>query len=152
MTRESLLAWVERRGRAWRDRNAEALAADYADDAVLDSPIMGKSVGREAIRLAYETYLAAFGELTVEREDLVIDGAQLVMVFKVTGTHTGSLFGIEGTGEKVALRGVSVWTVEHGKIAHERRLYDFTGFLVKVGVLKARPLSASTHVEVDGRD
>ena len=76
---------------------------------------MGKSVGREAIRRAYDTYLAAFGEHTVDREALVIDGAQLVMIFKVTGTHTGPLFGIEGTGKKVALRGVSVWTVEHGK-------------------------------------
>ena len=152
MTREALLALVERRGRGWRDRDAEALAADYAEYAVLDSPIMGKSVGREAIRRAYEEYLAAFGELTVKREDLLIDGAQMVIVFKVTGTHTGSLFGIEGTGKKVALRGVGVCTVENGKIVHERRIYDFTGFLVKVGVLKTRPLGGSTHVDEDRSD
>jgi hypothetical protein len=27
-----------------------------------------------------------------------------------------------------------------GQIAHERRVYDFTGFLLEIGVLKAKPL------------
>lgn len=27
-----------------------------------------------------------------------------------------------------------------GQIAHEKRIYDFTGFLVEIGVLKAKPI------------
>ena len=35
--------------------------------------------------------------------------------------------------------GVLVFELRDGKITHERRLYDFTGLLVQVGVLKAKP-------------
>jgi len=29
--------------------------------------------------------------------------------------------------------------LRNGKIVHERRIYDFTGLLVQIGVLKAKP-------------
>jgi hypothetical protein len=34
---------------------------------------------------------------------------------------------------------VSVCTLKGGKIQHERRIYDFTGLLIQIGVLKAKP-------------
>ena len=32
-----------------------------------------------------------------------------------------------------------IYTLKHGLIAHERRVYDFTGMLVQIGLLKAKP-------------
>jgi hypothetical protein len=34
---------------------------------------------------------------------------------------------------------VFLYTVKDGQILHERRIYDFTGMLVQIGVLKAKP-------------
>ena len=34
---------------------------------------------------------------------------------------------------------VRLFTLRDGQIAHERRIYDFTGLLVQVGALKAKP-------------
>jgi hypothetical protein len=34
---------------------------------------------------------------------------------------------------------VWVCTLDDGRIVHERRLYDFTGMLMQIGVLKAKP-------------
>jgi hypothetical protein len=34
---------------------------------------------------------------------------------------------------------VTVCRVADGLIVHERRIYDFTGMLVQIGVLKAKP-------------
>ena len=139
MTREEMLALLERRVSGWQDRNPEALAGDYAETAVLDSPMSGQSVGREAIRRAYEAFFEAYGELNIAREHVLVDGDQMVVVFKFTGKHTGTLFGIKGTGKQIVFRGVTVYTVKKGQLVYERRIYDFTGFLMKLGVIKIRP-------------
>jgi hypothetical protein len=34
---------------------------------------------------------------------------------------------------------VMVFDFDKGLIAHERRIYDFTGLLVQVGAIKAKP-------------
>jgi hypothetical protein len=34
---------------------------------------------------------------------------------------------------------VFFYQLEHGKIVRERRVYDFTGLLLQIGVLKAKP-------------
>ena len=35
---------------------------------------------------------------------------------------------------------VFVLTIENGRITREHRIYDFTGMLIEIGVLKAKPL------------
>ena len=139
MTREEMLALLERRVSHWQDRDPEAIAADYAETAVLDSPMTGHSVGREAIRRAYEALLKAFGELSIAYEDVLVDGARMVAIFTFTGTHTGTLFGMDGTGKQLVFRGVTVYTIAGGQIVREQRIFDFTGFLMNLGVIAARP-------------
>jgi hypothetical protein len=43
------------------------------------------------------------------------------------------------TGRPAQLPIVFVCKVANGLITHERRIYDFTGMLVQIGVLKAKP-------------
>jgi predicted ester cyclase len=43
-----------------------------------------------------------------------------------------------GTGRRIETSGAFILTLENGRIAAERRVYDFTGFLVQLGVLKAK--------------
>ena len=45
----------------------------------------------------------------------------------------------QGTGKQIVFRAVSVFTMGNGQIVYERRIYDFTGFLMKLGVITARP-------------
>ena len=42
-------------------------------------------------------------------------------------------------GRRVGFAAAIVATVENGEITYERRILDFTGVLVQVGVLKAKP-------------
>jgi hypothetical protein len=35
---------------------------------------------------------------------------------------------------------VFFYRLENGRIVHERRIYDFTGLLLQIGVLKAKPV------------
>jgi predicted ester cyclase len=72
-------------------------------------------------------------------EDLVIDGDRVALLFHTAGTHLGEFFGLSATGRRVNFGGVFLYTLEGRTIVHERRILDFTGVLVQVGVLKARP-------------
>jgi len=56
-----------------------------------------------------------------------------------TATHEGELFGLPASHKKIEFRVVRLVTAEDGMIQTERRIYDFTGLLVQLGVLRARP-------------
>jgi hypothetical protein len=47
--------------------------------------------------------------------------------------------GLEGSGRKFEIQGVRFFKLKDGLIAYERRYYDFTGFLIQLGVLRGKP-------------
>ena len=141
MTHEEITAFFGRRQQAWQRLDAAALAADYADDATVDSPLAGGSAtGREAIEKVYVTYFAAFPDFKFEQEMLLIDGETVAQLVRVTGTDTGGFMGMAPTRRKVTFRCGLFHTFRDGRIASERRVYDFTGLLIQVGLLKAKPV------------
>jgi len=64
-----------------------------------------------------------------------------VQVVRFSGTHVGEFFGFAGTGRRMEVTIACVLTFVDGLITEERRIYDFTGLLVQIGVLKAKPQS-----------
>ena len=54
-------------------------------------------------------------------------------------TDTGGLMGMTPSGKPALVPIVAVYRLADGQIVHERRIYDFTGMLVQIGVLKAKP-------------
>ena len=62
-----------------------------------------------------------------------------MQIVKLTGTHSGDFFGLAPTGRRVEVQVALLLTIDGGFVTRERRIYDFTGVLVQVGVLKTRP-------------
>ena len=56
------------------------------------------------------------------------------------GTNTGGFMNMAPTGKHFRFAAVLICTMRDGQIAHEKRIYDFTGFLLEIGVLKAKPI------------
>ena len=139
MTRDDIVALFDLRMKALNDHDAEAFSATYADDAVVESPLGGTHQGRAAIRAVVDAFLAALTDATFTVDDLIIDGDRVVLVFTLSGTDTGGLMGMAPSGRPALLPMVVVCQVADGLIVHERRIYDFTGMLVQIGVLKAKP-------------
>jgi hypothetical protein len=50
--------------------------------------------------------------------------------------------GLPPTGRAFALPMIMLWTLHDRRIVHERRMYDFIGMLVQIGMLKAKPAQA----------
>jgi steroid delta-isomerase-like uncharacterized protein len=139
MTREQVVSLIQTMQRAWNARDPQALTAAHADDGVIVSPIFGEVHGRTEIQRSYDELFRAFADWTLEGHDLIIDGARAAQTFTVSATHTSELFGVEATHRRFTIQGVLVFEFRDGKVSHERRMYDFTGLLVQLGVLKAKP-------------
>ena len=141
MTREEITALLTRRQKAWEQLDATALAADYAEDATVDSPLAGGSAtGRDAIEKLSATYFAAFPDLTFQQELLLIDGDEVAQLLRFNGTDRGGFMGMAPTGRTITIRVGFFYVLRDGRIARERRVYDFTGLLIQVGLLKAKPV------------
>jgi len=139
MTREAILWLVERRRRAWDAHDTAALAATHTPECVVISPTGGVLEGRDEIARVYRLWFSAFPDMTWREDDVLVDGDRVVVVAQVSGTHAGEFFGVPASGRHVEVQVVVLMTVAGGLVVEERRIYDFTGFLVQVGVLKAKP-------------
>jgi hypothetical protein len=139
MTRDAVLKLFARREQAWRDRDPEALAASHAEHGTVASPMFTTVRGRREILEAYRSLFRIFPDWTLTGEDLVIDGDRVAQPFTTTATHVGEFMGLAGTGRRFTIQGVLVFRLEDGLIADERRIYDFTGLLVQIGILRTKP-------------
>ena len=99
MTRDHIVALFARRQQAWDRLDAAALAADFTDDATVESPLAGGAAsGRDAIEKLYATYFAAFPDFKMEQELLLIDGDNVAQLVQVTGTDSGGFMGMADFG------------------------------------------------------
>ena len=141
MTRDEIVTLFRRRRAAWDAHDVATLASLHAERGVVVSPTGGVLEGRDEIARVYRLWFAAFSDVRFVSEELVIDDDRVVQIAQMRGSHTGDFFGVAATGRPVEVQIVMLMTVGDGFILEERRIYDFTGFLVQVGVLKAKPVS-----------
>ena len=139
MTRDAIVALIDRRSAAWTAHDAAGLAATHAVDGVVVSPTGGVLEGREQIERVYKLWMTAFPDITVQSADLLVDGDRVAQLLRISGTHQGDFFGMPPTNRHVDLEAALLLVVREGVVAEERRVYDFTGLLVQVGVLRAKP-------------
>ena len=139
MTREEIARLFDRRLDALKRRDVDAIACDYAEDAVLDSPV-GNARGRAGIETLHRAWFSSFPDLAFERSDLIIGDDRAAVVFTVSGTNTGGFMDLPPTGKRFSFTAVTLCTLRDGQIVHETRVYDFTRFLIEIGVLKAKPV------------
>ena len=123
MTRAELQGIVERYLAAWTKREPEAIARFHSDEAVAESPIYSTLRGRQAIQDAARAFYTSFPDAAQKVEQILIDPPNAAVFTTINATHVNDFFGLPGTG----------------LIALERRIYDFTGLLVQIGVLRAKP-------------
>ena len=70
---------------------------------------------------------------------VLIDPPRVALFSTAQATHVNEFFGIPGTHKRFEIHPARYMTCENGLIARERRIYDFTGLLVQIGVLRAKP-------------
>ena len=139
MTPDDVRAFVQDHAEHWASRDAALLAADHAENGVVESPTTGTHHGRHQIEQSYERWFDAFPDLEFTIENVVADHDQAAVFFCLTGTHQSTFLGLPATGKRIEFRGVLLERFESGQLVHERRIHDFTGLMVRLGVLKVKP-------------
>jgi steroid delta-isomerase-like uncharacterized protein len=139
MTRDEIVALLTRRAEAFAARDVEALANTHAQHGTVYSPIFTTLRGRAQILESYRSLFRIFPDWTYEPDEPLIDGDRVAVPFTVQATHVGEFMGIEGTGRRFAVQGVQIFTMDHGYIAEDVRIYDFSGLLIQVGILRTKP-------------
>jgi len=140
MTRAEIVAFFEARQAAYDNFDAAALAADYADACIVDSPTGGTHTGRSAVQKVLQAVFDAFLDMKIRTDSLVIDGDHVAQAMSIEGTNMGGFLGLSASGKPFRLTAVFLYELKDRQIVRERRIYDFTGMLTQIGVLKTKPV------------
>lgn len=91
--------------------------------------------GTEALKSFLGGYHAAFPDLRMAIDDLVVADDKAVIFFTLTGTHEGPLMGIPPTGKEMCVHGVVRSRLEDGRIVEEWEILDQLAILTQLGVV-----------------
>jgi steroid delta-isomerase-like uncharacterized protein len=140
MTRNEIQVLVERFVKAWAGEDIDGLLACYDEQAELVSPLLHTVRGLEAIEAAHQDLFIAFADVVADVHDIVIDveDQRAVLVFTTHATQNGEFLGFPPSQRRIATPSAYVFHLKDGRIVSERRIYDFAGFLMQLGILKAK--------------
>ncbi len=131
---------VRRLADAINRRDANAVAALYAQDAVSYDPIAPEGLkGRDAIRKLNESFAKAFQDASIRPLNITAKGDTVAAEWVMTGRHSGALelpTGIlAATNRQVTVRGASFYRFNReGLISEERGYFDMASFLQQLGL------------------
>jgi steroid delta-isomerase-like uncharacterized protein len=91
--------------------------------------------GTEALKAFLAGYHAAFPDLRMAIDELVVADDKAVIFFTLTGTHEGELMGIPPTGKAMRAHGVVRSRFEDGRIVEEWEVLDQLAILTQLGVV-----------------
>lgn len=111
-----------------------ALQEIFHTDYVYRSP--GEELrGLDGLAALLDGYRAAFPDLKMKIDDLLVGGDATVLAFTMTGTHRGELLGIPATGRPVKVHGMVRSRFRDGKIAEEWEILDQLSLFEQLGVV-----------------
>jgi predicted ester cyclase len=139
MSRADIEARLGRHKAAFARRDIDALVAEHAPDGTFESPAYGVVLGREAIRDVYRYWYEAFPDFMLTWEHALIDPPRASYFWTFEGTAAGPFFGQVQHGSKVTMIGASECLFSEAGIVSIRHVFDFSGVLIRAGVLKIRP-------------
>lgn len=123
VTSPSRAVWdlVMRASRAWSSQDPEGVASCYEETASLTINRGKPSTGRAELAATAAGYMEAFPDLRVSVDHVLVAGDSVFWVWTLTGSNTGT----GGTGHRVRVSGIEVWTMgASGLVAKSIGYYD----------------------------
>jgi predicted ester cyclase len=111
----------------------------FASNWVNHDPSLPPLQGLEGAKLLI-TLWSGLANRKVTIEDSVADGDRVAVRFKMEGTHTGEMMGIQATGKKVNVTGMGLFRIVGGKTADNWVNFDALGLLQQLGTVPMPPM------------
>ncbi len=118
------------------DRAAALFADGYEGFDVSRAAVLR---GRRAVREALGDWLRAFPDLHLSLTEVTAQPGRVALAWTKQGTHRGAFLHVPPTGRRLAVCGLSVLTLERGKIARGLHLWDLAGLLRAMKLLPDLP-------------
>ena len=111
----------------------------YLDPGMInhDPPFPGAPAGPEGMRQAAAMFRQALPDWHSQVDQLIAEGDTVVERFTASGTHTGELMGVPGTGHTLVLTGIQIFRIHHDKIVERWGQLDQIGLLRQLGQIPA---------------
>jgi len=115
-----------------------ALADEFvAPDAVDHDPAtpaqMRELRGPELVRRTAGMYRAAFPDVRISVDDVIVAGDKVVLRWHSEGTHRGELAGLAPTGARGSVTGISIDQWKDGKVVETWTEWDNLGLARQLG-------------------
>ena len=121
---------------AWNIRDLDRVADFYAPSYTgIDVAQRAPHHGPQGVRHTLARYVRAFPDLRFRRERVISDGDCIAVAWVARGTHRGPLMKIPPTGRRIAVRGVSMLTLQNGMVTKGLHIWDVAGLLRALGLL-----------------
>jgi steroid delta-isomerase-like uncharacterized protein len=126
---------------AFNRGNLEVVDEIYAPDhAGHTAGVPEQTPGPEGVKGFVGLYRSAFPDLHTTVEDMLTEGDKVTYRWTAVGTHQGDLLGIEPSGNRVELTGITIERIEGGRIAETWNNFDQLGMLRQIGAIPAPEL------------
>lgn len=110
------------------DHDFDSMASFYTPTIKVNDAPMEPA----AVTAQFAPLISAFPDWHWEMRHIVVDDDNIVVHFKVTGTHLGAFQGIEATGRRVSVSEFTLYHLESGKFAEVWDLLDMTALLKQI--------------------
>jgi steroid delta-isomerase-like uncharacterized protein len=96
-------------------------------EGVVDRSGPTPSTGTAPFKARAVAVRAAFADIEVTVEDLVVEGDAIAWRWALTGTHAGPFAGMAPTGRRITLRGVNFQRLQADRVAEHWTMVDVFG-------------------------
>ena len=121
-------------GEAFGKGNLDAFDEVCAPTFRSHDPLMGDlDLARE--KESCRGYRAAFPDLKETILASFLDGDTVITHWRMTGTHSGPLMGLEPTGKRCTVEGISIAAFKAGKLVEDWVQWDALGLMRQLGAV-----------------
>lgn len=128
------------------DAGGDDFVDEFYSHAYVDhtpSNVRSLTPGREGLRQAFAMFRQAFPDIRHVIEDVIADGDRVAVRLRAEGTHSGELFGIPASGQRISQEAIVIYRLADGKIV-DRWTMASSDLLEKVR-RAAREKSGTSH-------
>lgn len=109
-----------------------------ADGFVEHEELPGLERSKEGVKQLFRMYRAAFPDLRMEAEDVLVSGDKVVARARATGTHQGEFMGVPATGKRLDVQLIDIIRFGEDGLALEHwGVLDALGMMQQLGAIPA---------------
>jgi steroid delta-isomerase-like uncharacterized protein len=118
----------------------DGFADILSDDMIEHEETPGFPPTKEGVKQFFAMFLAAFPDLRMDAEDVIVSGDKVVARFRATGTNSGEFMGMPATGKSVEVQGIDIIRFnDDGKAAEHWGVFDAMTMMQQLGVVPEGP-------------